>query len=192
MNWHARMIYPYTEGSNATGHYDLQLEGTYTFDGVTYTNPVFSYNRDSNDEDVGYLAVFDKSLTTAIYKGYLPFRGYHYNETSSSTNAEYQAFLTLIDGSIDYGSKTRKNVKNSNGTVIGKMTRYDLTSSYKNYSKSSRNCFKALGLWVSALGDDRFTNFANNHPYTDYTAYKMANTPAYATLWDLQDTYTSY
>lgn len=189
MNWHARMIYPHTAGSDALGHYDLQLEGTYTFDGVTYTNPVFSYG---NDDGTGFLAVFDRSLTSAIYKNYLPFKGYHYNDTTSSTNAEYQAFLTFINQSIDANSKTRVNVKNSSGTVIGKMTRYELTTSYKNYSKSSRNCFKALGLWVGELGDNRFTNFANNHPYTEYTAYKMVNTPAYATLWDLQGTYTSY
>ena len=188
MNWYARMIYPHTAGTNANGHYDLQLVGNYTFDGTAYTNPVFSYGKD--DDNTGFLAVFDKSLTTAIYKDFLPFKGYHYNGTTSSTNAEYQAFINAITSCIDTSTKRRIAVKNSSGTIIGYMTRYEITTSYKVYSVSSRNCFKARGIWVSALGDDRFTNFAANHSYTDYRAHAMVTN--YGSLWNLQGTYTSY
>ena len=43
MNWHARMIYPYEAGTGSNGHYDLQFDGTYELDTITYTDPVFSY-----------------------------------------------------------------------------------------------------------------------------------------------------
>lgn len=102
MNWYARMIYPHTKGTASNGHYDLQLVGTYTFDEVTYTNPIFCYVRSG---DMGSLAIFNRSLTTAIYRRYLPFKGYHYNDTNSSTTAEYKAFLNLIARSIKADSK---------------------------------------------------------------------------------------
>ena len=131
-------------------------------------------------------------MTTAVYHSYLPFKGYHYNDTNSSTTAENKAFLNLIARSIKADSKKRVAVKNSSGTTIGYMTQYALTTSYSKYDANTRNCFTALGLWVSALGDNRFTAFAQSHPYTDYTAYNIVNTLSYAKLWDLQGTYTSY
>ena len=90
MNWHARMIYPYEAGTGSNGHYDLQFDGTYELDTITYTDPVFSY---ADEGGTGYLYVFDKSLTVAIYTGFLPFSGYHYNETSYS--ASTTAFTDL-------------------------------------------------------------------------------------------------
>ena len=187
MNWHARMIYPYEAGTGSNGHYDLQFDGTYELDTITYTDPVFSY---ADEGGTGYLYVFDKSLTVAIYEGFLPFSGYHYNETSYSVSTT--AFTDLINASVNRESRTRIAVRNSSGVIIGYKTRYSLTTSYQNYDEANRNCFKAVGLWVSALGDNRFTDFANRHPHTDYTAYNMVNTPIYAVLWDYQGSYTSY
>lgn len=187
MNWHARMIYPYEKGTRSNGHYDLQFDGIHELDTITYTDPVFSYR---NENSVGYLYIFDKSLTVAMYKDMLPFNGYHYNQTSYSDSTT--AFTNLINASVNRASRTRIPVRNSSGTVIGYSTRYSLTTSYQNYDVATRNCFKAVGLWVSALGDDRFTDFANRHSYEDYSAYNMVNTPLYAVLWDYQNTYTSY
>lgn len=180
MNWYARMIYPYEEGSGGLGHYDLQLVGNYTFDGVKYTNPVFTYG---NDNGTGFLGIFNRSLSVAVYKKFLPFKGYNYNGKTSSTTAQYNAFLDLIKASIDTSSKKAVTIKDASGNKVGTGYRYTITSSYKNYSKKSRNCFMAVGLWVNALGDSRFKDFAAKHSYTDYTAYQMVNN--YPSLWNL-------
>lgn len=185
MNWYARMIYPYEKGSDSLGHYDLQLVGTYTFDEVEYADPVFTYG---GINDVGYFGVFDKSISKWVYDKYLPFKGYHYTDKTSSTDAQYKALIQLIADSISRKSKTAVTIKNSSGSKVGTAYRYKVTSSYKDYDVATRNCFKAVGLWVSALGDDRFTNFAASHPYTDYTAYAMVHN--YPSLWDLVGTYT--
>lgn len=185
MKWYARMIYPYEQGSTALGHYDLQLVGTYTYDDVTYTDPVFSYG---GGDGVGYLDVFNMSISKWVYTKELPFKGYHYKEKSSSTDAQYQAFLKLIAGSINIDSKKARSITNSSGKKVGTAYRYKVTSSYKDYDKATRNCFKAVGLWVSALGDSRFTDFAATHPYTQYTAYAMVHN--YPSFWQLIGTYT--
>lgn len=188
MNWYARMIYPYEKGEDSNGHYDLQIVGDITFDGITYTNPIFSYGH--TDNNVGYVTVFERSISNAAYKGYLPFKGYHYNGKTSSTTAQYNAFLSLMNSCIDLDSRTKVTFKKKNGNVAGYGYRYDVTSSYSSYNVKSRNCFKAVGLWVSALGDDRFTDFAAGHDYSKYTAYAMVRD--YPQYWDLQGTYTSY
>ena len=185
MNWHARMILPCAEGSSGVGHYDLQLVGKYTFDGVTYTNPVFSYSREGG---MGFLALFDKSISAAVYKEYLPFKGYNYSEKSSSTDAQYHAFLNLVRSFINPNSKRAIDVTNARGEKVGMYYRYSITSSYRNYDKATHNCFKAVGLWMKALGDRRFTDFAEKHAYTDYTAHPMVKN--YPALWNLIDTYT--
>lgn len=51
------MIYPYEEESGGLGHYDLQFVGNYTFDGVKYTNPVFTYDNDNGTGFLGILTV---------------------------------------------------------------------------------------------------------------------------------------
>lgn len=187
MNWYARMIYPYEKGENSNGHYDLQIVGTITFDGITYTNPIFSYG---STNGVGTVTVFNRSITNAVYKNHLPFKGYHYNDTTSSTTTQYNAFLSLMNSCIDLDSRTKVAYYKENGSLAGYAYRYDVTSSYSSYNVKSRNCFKAVGLWVSALGDDRFTDFAADNDYSKYTAHAMVRDhPQY---WDLQGTYTSY
>lgn len=145
MNWYARMIYPYEKGSNSNGHYDLQIVGTITFDGISYTNPIFSYG---HKDKVGYVTIFNRSITNSVYKNHLPFKGYHYNGKTSSTTAQYNAFLSLMRSCIDLSSRTKVTIKKKNGSVAGYAYRYRVTSSYKNYDVASRNCFTALGLWV--------------------------------------------
>ena len=81
------MIYPYEEESGGLGHYDLQFVGNYTFDGVKYTNPVFTYD---NDNGTGFLGIFNRSLSVAVYKEFLPFKGYNYNGKHSYT--DYTAY----------------------------------------------------------------------------------------------------
>lgn len=71
MNWFARMIYPYEKGASSNGHYDLQIVGDVTFDGIAYTNPIFSYG---SDNGVGIVQVFNRSITNAVYKVNLPSR----------------------------------------------------------------------------------------------------------------------
>ena len=186
MNWYARMIYPYEKGENSKGHYDLQIVGTITFDGITYTNPIFSYGA---IDDVGTVTVFNRSITNAVYKHHLPFKGYHYNDTTSSTTAQYNAFLNLMRSCIDLSSRTREEVFKKNGTSAGYVYHYNVTSSYSDYDKESRNCFTAVGLWVNALGDSRFKDFAAKKSYKKYTAYRMVHD--YPQYWDLQGTYTS-
>ena len=184
MNWYARMIYPYTKGSNSTGHYDLQLVGTYTFDGITYTNPIFSYG---TYQGIGSVKIFNRSLTNYVYAGLLPYKGYHYNDTTSSTTAEYNTFLNLMTSCIDLDSRKKVAIKDSKGNTKGYGYAYEVTTSFRDYDKTCRNCFTALSLWVSALGDNRFKNYAASHPWTDYIAHAMVNNfPQY---WDLQGTY---
>ncbi len=188
MNWFARMIYPYEKGASSNGHYDLQIVGDITFDGIAYTNPIFSYG---SDNGVGIVQVFNRSITNAVYKVNLPFKGYHYNRKTSSTTAQYNAFLNLMLSCIDLSSRTKVTIKKKNGSVAGYAYRYRVTSSYSNYDVNSRNCFTALGLWVNALGDSRFKDFAAAaESYTEYTAHAMVRD--YPEFWDLQGTYTSY
>ena len=186
MKWYARMIYPYKKEGNSNGHYDLQLVGNYFIDGDEYTNPIFSYQGDENN--VGHLLIFDRSITTAVYKKHLPFKGYHYNGTTSSTDAEYDALWEYLNEHVDWEQRSVKKVYNKAGNYVGTATRYELKSSYKSYYAPKRNCFKALGYWVNALGDDRFKKFAEKHNYKDYIAHAMVNN--YSSLWDLQGTYT--
>lgn len=188
MNWFARMIYPYEKGASSNGHYDLQIVGDITFDGIAYTNPIFSYG---SDNGVGIVQVFNRSITNAVYKVNLPFKGYHYNRKTSSTTAQYNAFLSLMRSCIDLSSKTKVTFKKKNGKVAGYGYRYKVTTAYKDYKEDSRNCFTALGLWLSELGEDRFKNFAAAaDDFTEYTAYAMVRD--YPEFWDLQGTYTSY
>ncbi len=188
MNWYARMIYPYEKGSNSNGHYDLQIVGTITFDGISYTNPIFSYG---HKDKVGYVTIFNRSITNSVYKNHLPFKGYHYNGKTSSTTAQYNAFLSLMRSCIDLDSRTKVAYYKKNGSLAGYAYRYNVTSSYSEYDVKSRNCFTALGLWVSKLGDDRFKDFAAAaKTYTEYTAYTMVKN--HLKYWDLQGTYTSY
>ena len=178
------MICPCEEGSNGIGHYDLQLVGKYTFDGVTYTDPVFSYSREGRS---GFLVLFDRSISAAVYKEYLPYKGYNYNDKSSSTDAQYHAFVNLVWAFINTDSMRAIKVTDANGESVGKYYRYSITSAYRNYDKATRNCFKAVGLWMKALGDTRFTDFAKNHAYTDYTAHPMVKN--HPSLWDFTDIY---
>ena len=187
MNWYARMIYPYEKGASSYGHYDLQIVGDITFDGITYTNPVFSYG---STNDVGTVTVFNRAITNSVYKGHLPFKGYHYNGKTSSTTAQYNAFLNLMLSCIDLNSKTKVPFKKKNGSVAGYAYRYNVTSSYSSYYYKTRNCFTAVGLWVSALGDDRFKDFAAKNSYDKYTAHALIN--SFPQYWDLQGTYPSY
>ena len=185
MNWHARMILPYKKGSNGIGHYDLQLVGKYTFDGIAYINPVFSYAREGS---TGYLALFDRSISAAVYKEYLPFKGYSYSDKCSSSDAQYQAFLDLVTSSINANSKQAVDVTDANGKKVGKYYRYSIATPYKNYDMTTHNCFKAVGLWVKALGDSSLADFAEEHSYTDYTAYPMVQN--HSSLWNFTGTYT--
>ena len=185
MNWHARMIFPCEEGSRGIGHYDLQLVGKYTFDGIAYTNPVFSYSREGR---TGYLDIFDRNISAAVYKEYLPFKGYNYNAKSASTNEQYEAFLSLLWMYVDASSRRAIDVTDANGQKVGKYYRYSVTSGYRDYNKATHNCFKAVGLWMRALGDSRFTDFAKEHAYTEYTARPMVKN--HSSLWDYTGTYT--
>ena len=187
MNWYARMIYPYEKGENSNGHYDLQIVGTITFDGITYTNPIFSYGHKNK---VGYVTVFNRSITNSVYKSNLPFKGYHYNGKTSSTTAQYNAFLSLMRDCIDLDSRTKVAYYKKNGSLAGYAYRYNVTSSYSKYDVETRNCFTAVGLWVSKLGDNRFKDFAAENAYSEYTAHMMVT--EYSQFWDLQGTYTSY
>lgn len=186
MNWYARMIYPYTLGEESNGYYDLQIVGTINFHGVTYTNPIFSYG---STNGVGTVSIFNRSISNAVYKDYLPFRGYHYNDTTSSSTTQYNAFIKLFLSCIDLNSRTKVTVYKKNGSVAGYLYRYNVTSSYSSYNEKYRNCFTAVGLWVSELGDNRFKNFAAKNDNTKYTAHEMLKN--YSQYWDLQGTYTS-
>ena len=184
MNWHVRMICPCAEGGRGVGHYDLQLVGKYTFDGITYTNPVFSYSREGR---TGFLSIFDKSISAAVYKEYLPYKGYIYHDRSASSDAQYRAFVKLMWAYVNTGSKRAIDVTDANGAHAGKYYRYSITSAYRNYDMAARNCFKAVGLWMEALGDTRFVDFAKKHAYTDYTAHPMIEN--HPSLWDFTDVY---
>ncbi len=183
MNWHARMISPYGKTGSGLGHYDLQLVGNHTIDGITYANPVFSYNRESR---TGFLSIFNGSMSAMVYQEALPFRIFNCSGESSSTDAQYHAFLKLIMDSIDLSSKRAVEVTDTYGEKIRTYYRYSITSSYREYDKATHNCFKAVGRWMNALGDSRFADFAETHAYTDYTASAFMQN--YPSLWDLTDT----
>lgn len=178
LKWYVRMNYPYGRGADTLGHYDLQLVGKYTFDSISYTNPVFSYG---DIDGVGYLDIFNASNSKAYYTWCLPYKGYVCNRTGSATNDQYKACLLLIADNISKSSRKAIALKNASGRRVGTAYRYKVTSSFKYYDKARRNCFRAVALWASALGDDHFAGFAASHPYTDYTAYAMIHD--YPSTW---------
>ena len=183
-SWQVRMIYPCGADSGSAGHYDLQLAGNYTIDGIEYTDPVFSYGREGS---TGFLALFDGDISAAVYKESLPFREYSYHSRIAATDARRRAFLNFVMAFVEPDSRSAVEVTDNRGQAAGRYYRYAVTSCYRKYDRDTHNCFKAVGLWMSALGDDRFTEFAESHLYTDYFASPMLED--HSSLWELAGTY---
>lgn len=183
VEWYVRMTYPYKRGAAAKGHYDLQLVGSYTFDGISYTNPVFSYGEQNG---VAYLDIFNASKSKAYYNWCAPFKAYICNRTASSTDSQYRACLKLIAGNVSKKSRRAIPIKNASGRRVGTVYRYKVTSSFAHYDEK-RNCFTAVALWVNALGDSHFARFAASHTNKDYTAYAMIHD--YPSTWTRVATY---
>ena len=178
VNWRVRMLCPEEAKSGSPGHYDLQLLGCHAIGGATYTNPAFSY---SCEGSVGFLAIFDGSLSAAYYRRYLPYVRCDYAGVGASTPEQFRAFLDRIRDSVDANSGREIDIADADGKVVGSFRRYELTSPFRQYDMAAHNCFKAVGLWAAALGDGRLADYAQAHPYTDYVARAMRkNCPS---LW---------
>ena len=179
-NWHARMIHP-LEWDSSPGHYDLMIEGTHTFHGRTYKDPVFSYHNDSNN--VGTLYVFNASYSPAAYRSFTPYKLYHYNGASTCTEAQLNALGAYISNMTDTDNIATKALVTTSGAVMGYASVYSITNGYKNYSKSERNCFKLLGLWTKKLGHNHIYNYSQKD-YSNYTSTAMIENPDKLKLWD--------
>ena len=54
--------------SDELGHFDIQFDiGSYTFNGHSFSNPVFSYV--GKDGEQGYLKIFNPSQTATVFSG---------------------------------------------------------------------------------------------------------------------------
>ena len=192
-NCYGRLLNPIGSTTSASvkelGHYDLMIKGVHTFDDLNYTNLVISYGKDRNapsSSDTGYLYVFNENMTEYFYRNlYGKFECHHYHFTSDG--AGYAAFLSGVTSLRNKNSRARFILYDKNGNTVGYYYRYLITNSYKTYSVTSRNCFKAVGIMASALGDDRFTDYAKKYSYEKYKVKYMLQ--HHNNLWDLDDVY---
>lgn len=176
-----RMLHPYTQ-NNPTGHYDLQLNGGYNFDDVDYIDPVISYGIVSSGT---YIFVFDRAVTDLIYEDYF-IPCYEYRYAVNADDTEFDAFINRMK---QLRKKSTKETRVYNGHNV---TRYRVDEdAFENYDKETSNCFMFTGELVEAMGDSRFTDFVDNHPWQHYTSENMLSTPIYRALWgDVKATWT--
>lgn len=139
--------------------------GNFTFDGITYSSPVFSYGPDLNGN--GALLVFGKSNVANVYPDK---KQMIMVDDFDATLDEIAAFFDKIKGTIN----ASKRLYLSGKTAYA----YPVTSSeFKEYNKVTANCFMAVAKWTEWLGYNVPTNILkdakkDNTKYYTYNTYK--------------------
>ena len=165
---HVRVFVP---GANtpedSVGHYDMIVVGEHEFNGVTLTNPVFSYRASAK------LQVFEESASSNYYK---TAAGEYYHDCSIykwTFVLPYDKYDTLVE-ELDGTIQTYSALGNS-----GKAFSCTLKDSnpFSTYVFEKYNCFHAVSVWLNTLGN--FTlkaiyEAAHDYAYHDYSPENMA------------------
>lgn len=162
--------------SGELGHFDIQFDGTYTIDGRSYTNPVFSYGGSNNNP--GKLKIFNAARTATVFAG-KKFKAYTYNfSTSQNVN-------TVISNILSYLNTSSEDPITSNAYT------YDVVRGpFATYTLTSTNCFTATATFASWVGYNGLLEIAEQagSNYQSYSAYNMWRT--YGGAWEYHGFYS--
>lgn len=162
--------------SSALGHFDIQFDGTYTIDGRSYTNPVFSYGGGNNNP--GKLTIFNAARTATVFAG-KKFKAYTYNfSTSQNVN-------TVISNILSYLDTSNEDPVTSNAYT------YDVVRGpFSTYTLTARNCFTATATFASWVGYNGLVEIAEaaGTNYQSYSAYNMWK--KYGGAWEYHGFYS--
>ena len=153
-NVYVRMFKPNSVSDGFPGHYDLKVEGTWTFRNHSFTDPVFSYRLD------GTLDVFDGSQSDTVYG---------INKGSSYANcAQYYHRYTVDDqliGIVLWNLELYVASTEGEGSFI--KCRLNDNCPFRTYDIHYYNCFAAVSVWLEAM---RITDLRTFYDTTHETA----------------------
>lgn len=180
---HARIWLP-TEGvgkaylkGNEHGHYDLRIDNNgsnLSFDGHTFTDPVFSYSGyDYNNQNVGAVTLYSSAETNHYITGH----GRLYHATFIADSDLVREFIDWLKGYLG----TSFEINDTHGFI------YRVTSGpFAYYDFDNSNCFAALAAWCNKLGYNVLQNiYDSSSSCEDYFAWRMFE--RYGHAWTLID-----
>lgn len=151
------------------GHYDLQIgKKNYTFDGIGFEYPVFSYGPDLNGN--GCLLVFNRDDVEYVYP----------DVKQRLMTDDFNIDDTDVDNFV---GKLVKTIDLSQRLYLSDLRAYAYpvtNSDFKKYDLGNANCFMAVAQWAKWLGynkpmeilEDAQGDSREYYAYNTYMDYK--------------------
>ena len=174
---HVRVFVPGANTpSSSIGHYDMIIEGEHPFNGVSLTNPVFSYRASSR------LEVFEESASPSYYEhgvGQYYYDCDIYKWTFTLANGNYNGFITALQQVIN-------SCEQINGATKAFRCTLNASNPFSTYDPKKYNCFHAVAVWLYYFGNYTLKGIydaAHDYAYLEYSPQNMANEYSHLSSW---------